>query len=467
MMNDADNMDESVFSGIEYDSAVVWSDDPEKAYFRAMIDDRRRQREEGGESEIEDSLIGDSTLADLMEDPLASFDPPQLTFTTSTGLSFGEEDTIERLRYAGEDQGYAIHNEPRNERSAPVQSQGWFAKRLSSSRRARPNPFTQTPTRNNSTHPPPPTDMGETGVVIPETIFVNPERSSAITTTSDPPHQPQKGRTPTVSTKQLSYRQTEEKRCTPRKILLFLAICVLIAIGVMSYMLSQYRFKKSQAAQAMNYDQPTPPPIFDFPDYEFTDSPTRSPVPISPATPPATTKTSFPTLPPAPLKGTSEPAVPSPTASPVDPVVVPAPDSILSLLVKFSPSSVVSLSNPSSPQRRAMEWLGQDPNFATFDDMQAIQRWVLSTFYLGSSGPQWSSSSGWQTEKPECTWSGVECNENGQVMNIDLADNNIVGPLPPELSLLSNSLTRLALDSNKISSSIPEEFGRLTNLGEY
>ena len=499
--NDQNDMDESVFSGIEYDSAVVWSDDPENAYFKSML---RRDREEEGR-EIEGSLIGDSTLADLMDDPLSPtecYDPPHMKFTGST--SYEGETTIEemaqidggRVAVGNHGSGRRRGSQPRRKNEAsgttPRRSGGalgWFTKHLpsvssrgsSTNVPTRPNPFTQytpgttiTPsgvinnngvpsTNKKSIHLSPPAGMTENGVEIPELIFVNPKKSSAITTTSDSDEYK----------KETS--SSEKKRCTSRRVLLFLAICVLIAVGIMTYMLTQYRFKKRQSRvekqqQNTNDDRPTPAPTIEVPVEEgvdsigTTDTPTRAPAPTVPVLPSTTTET--PTNSPTTKSG-GETVLPSPTEPPVEPIVLPDDDSLLSRIISFSPSSVTALSNPSSPQRRAMDWLEQDPAYATYGDIQVTQRWVLSTLFLGASGTQWDRSSGWQSQMSECSWSGIECDEGDRVTNIELYENNIVGSLPMELSLLSNSLSRITMDSNEISSTIPTEYGRLTKLGKF
>ena len=186
---------------------------------------------------------------------------------------------------------------------------GWISKHLpsvssrssSSNVPFRPNPFTQyTPptttanptsstkhhdkninTNKNSTHSPPPVGTKENnGVEIPELIFVNPDKSSVVTTTSDPNEK-----------KKYNAAASQGKRCTPRRILLFLAICVVIAIAIMAYMLTQYRFKKKEENRLeqqhnTNFDQPTPAPTLediddgdDNNDNESTSNPTGAPVP--------------------------------------------------------------------------------------------------------------------------------------------------------------------------------------------
>mmetsp|Transcript_32921 Transcript_32921/g.49703 ORF Transcript_32921/g.49703 Transcript_32921/m.49703 type:complete len:697 (+) Transcript_32921:122-2212(+) len=67
---------------------------------------------------------------------------------------------------------------------------------------------------------------------------------------------------------------------------------------------------------------------------------------------------------------------------------------------------------------------------------------------------------GWMTERTVCDWSGITCNENGEVTHIVLEDNQLSGEIPSEISALS-SLEVLNLDGNFITGSIPTELGRL------
>jgi hypothetical protein len=48
------------------DSVLLWSDDPEKAYFEYMLQQEQEQRAQRGQS-AEDSLIGDSTIGEILE----------------------------------------------------------------------------------------------------------------------------------------------------------------------------------------------------------------------------------------------------------------------------------------------------------------------------------------------------------------------------------------------------------------
>lgn len=70
----------------------------------------------------------------------------------------------------------------------------------------------------------------------------------------------------------------------------------------------------------------------------------------------------------------------------------------------------------------------------------------------------------WLSGTDECSWYGVSC-EDEQVQSLQLDKNNLVGNIPPELSVLQ-SLYKLDLGNNCISGTLPPEIGNMSNLQE-
>ncbi|XP_028105162.1 leucine-rich repeat protein 1-like [Camellia sinensis] len=64
-----------------------------------------------------------------------------------------------------------------------------------------------------------------------------------------------------------------------------------------------------------------------------------------------------------------------------------------------------------------------------------------------------------------CTWFHIICNQNQQVILLDLGSKNLTGNLVPELGNLQQ-LQYLVLHQNNIQGSIPAELGNLKNLIE-
>lgn len=178
-----------------------------------------------------------------------------------------------------------------------------------------------------------------------------------------------------------------------------------------------------------------------------TTDPTSSPTTVaSPTTSPTTTKTvppttMAPTIPPT--KAPTEPPTPEPTAA------LPFElEELIALLASVSPDDGASLSTRTTPQFFAAQWLSKESGFTWYSDQTKIQRYVLATLYLSTSGYQWGNSSGWLTEQDECDWFTAyeytdACNEFGELEKLYLPANNLKGPLPVELALLSNGLGEL------------------------
>ena len=138
-------------------------------------------------------------------------------------------------------------------------------------------------------------------------------------------------------------------------------------------------------------------------------------------------------------------------------------------------------------------------------------RQILASFYRTANGDDWLNNDGWLTSRPLSEWYGVDTNDAGRVVSLDLHGNGLTGiinvrlrglteleslelygnrisgpipaelgelsklahldlddselsgPIPPELGNLSN-LTHLGLDRNELTGPIPVELGRLSNL---
>ena len=90
-------------------------------------------------------------------------------------------------------------------------------------------------------------------------------------------------------------------------------------------------------------------------------------------------------------------------------------------------------------------------------------REVLTALYEATDGPEWFSNGNWLTEAPVDEWHGIEVNEAGSVVGIDLSGNNLVGRIPPEVGLLGG-LGSLDLTYGYLGGEIPPELGNLSSL---
>ena len=91
------------------------------------------------------------------------------------------------------------------------------------------------------------------------------------------------------------------------------------------------------------------------------------------------------------------------------------------------------------------------------------ERRILVTFYEATDGENWDQNTNWRSEHPLNEWYGVRNDEKGSVTELQLMDNDLAGPIPPELGGLS-ALVRLELSGNQLSGSIPAALGTLDDL---
>ena len=87
----------------------------------------------------------------------------------------------------------------------------------------------------------------------------------------------------------------------------------------------------------------------------------------------------------------------------------------------------------------------------------------LVALYSGTDGRSWTNATNWASDTPLAEWHGVTVDANGRVKELNLAENNLTGPLPAGLDQLTK-LSSLSLSSNKLTGNIPPELGQLTNL---
>ena len=90
-------------------------------------------------------------------------------------------------------------------------------------------------------------------------------------------------------------------------------------------------------------------------------------------------------------------------------------------------------------------------------------RAALVALYNATEGANWTNNANWLSGAPLGDWHGVTTDDAGRVSGLDLAQNNLSGPVPAALGNLGN-LQTMELQANRLSGPIPVELGRLTNL---
>ncbi len=99
------------------------------------------------------------------------------------------------------------------------------------------------------------------------------------------------------------------------------------------------------------------------------------------------------------------------------------------------------------------------------------ERQALVALYEATDGPNWANNENWLTDAPLGEWFGVTTNQEGRVVSLAMSysdgeqwiNNNVSGPIPPELAYLT-SLEYVQFFDNYLTGSIPPELGKLANL---
>ena len=93
---------------------------------------------------------------------------------------------------------------------------------------------------------------------------------------------------------------------------------------------------------------------------------------------------------------------------------------------------------------------------------------TLINLYDAAGGPAWNNNSGWVDGKngvdcDYCQWYGITCNGSGQIVGLNLSNNNLVGTISPSLDGLTN-IVGLDLSLNQLSGAIPDIWANLDQL---
>lgn len=140
-------------------------------------------------------------------------------------------------------------------------------------------------------------------------------------------------------------------------------------------------------------------------------------------------------------------------STPVSPTGTPT------LLFDLPAYTQQALADPSSPQSLVLDWMYSDPQLLTYTPERQMQRYALAAFYFATGGANWTDSSNWldlNSDIHECFWYAQVpvCNNQQQYTILELNENNLVGVIPPELSMLT-TLNELHLRGNSIQGEIP------------
>lgn len=124
--------------------------------------------------------------------------------------------------------------------------------------------------------------------------------------------------------------------------------------------------------------------------------------------------------------------------------------------------------NPSSPQSEALSWLVYQDQVVQRNSSLA-QRYAIMVLFFACSGSSWSGFvTPWneQVTVDECEFQGIICNNQGEIIALDLSQWRVVGELPDEIGLLTK-LSYLDLSSNLLEGALPESMFSMTDMGKW
>ena len=122
--------------------------------------------------------------------------------------------------------------------------------------------------------------------------------------------------------------------------------------------------------------------------------------------------------------------------------------------------------DPNSYQSLAFNWVTNTTDLGTSNNTQIVQRYALACFYF-STFFDWTDSTRWLSNETECNWVGVVCDDSGVLTGFSLEQNNLLGVLPAELSLLTNAYAMWFSMNTGLFGTLPTEIGSLTLLESF
>lgn len=87
---------------------------------------------------------------------------------------------------------------------------------------------------------------------------------------------------------------------------------------------------------------------------------------------------------------------------------------------------------------------------------------ALTNIYDDMGGANWTANN-WFSSADYCTWTGIECNQNSDIIYMDLSNMNLTGPISDYFECFPY-LKSLYLNNNNLSGPLPEALCTLSNL---
>lgn len=384
---------------------VLWSDDPEKAYFQGMMDEKRQSRLDAGGG-LDDSVLGEQTLASLEERKA----PPN-PFKKSKNIDYiptYQFDTDSESGHRPTDMAYVGETDDLSTLANDTLGNPWVSRS-----NARPQ---------------------------------SPERLAADEDGERPTSPPSYIKYPFKGKKTFD---GEEKTTWDRrkyKYALVVGVFLICAIVALSIGLGTIRARNE-----------VPSPIGEWTDWTLrpTGSPIEEPKPTVEPVPTVSPMTEPPTI--------SKSSIIFETLQAVD--LVQGTDFAGSTSITDSPQEFALdwLANDPDFFSYDISRILQRYSLAVISQTIALSS---NRRHLMGNG----ALSSWMTYTDECTWFGDDqdepaCDKDGNLKRLILPNQSLDGTMPLEISLL-NKLVTIDLANNSIFGNIPDSIGALVNLGE-
>lgn len=400
-----------------------WSDDPEKAHFREMMDGKEGEDSVLGNNTVDQILAGrERTLTEdsqsyMTGDPNAPLRlavlGPEDDLSTLAGDTITGSVVTEGAVFSNANLPYAITTKPRQR-----DFREYEAKDL------------QTPPKKKRWHP----YMGRDDT----DDDTQPETPPAVVgmgnNKDEMESQDKDGDTSTY----FSYVSPSKKIYICAAVIGFILLLMIIGLAVAYSQLSDdgNDGSTSTSAQATSNE-----------DFTMDNLP-----PIAPA--PVASPVDFPADPPSDVGVVEDSTAPQPapvvvpTRPPV-PINVDSEAALLATLASSGVDTTIFINDLESPQYRALAWLAADPNFDVYTERRLVQRWTLAVLAKGlyTDEAQVNSAgdvlANWlEYDINECDWfttrSDFICNGFGYYEYLALENQNLHGTLPTELGLLES-----------------------------
>jgi hypothetical protein len=126
----------------------------------------------------------------------------------------------------------------------------------------------------------------------------------------------------------------------------------------------------------------------------------------------------------------------------------PSPQEVIqeleSLLIPVSFDNGTAIRTASSPQNKALIWLSNNTYINSYLNATKVQRYALATLFYYTNGNRLFSEADWMSNRDECDWTSVFCDENRSLEKLWFSYINFFGTIPNELATIPNELALLS-----------------------